>query len=763
MEPEPIFACYASAFEFENIYYVARAAAERKMKMKNKIVLIIAAAMLAVIMVAASIPVFGSNVEPSLSIDGFNLSFEDNVYIKYAVKLNGTTAEELGNNFEMLFWTAPQTSYTKGSESFSAKSIGDETINGTSYEIFKYTELAAKNMTDDIYARAYMKIGESEYYSEIEKYSVLQYAYNMLGYTDEGTDNANLKTLLTEMLGYGAAAQKYFNYKTDRLATDRYYQIKVVGGTLPDGMTNGLYKAGEKFFISAPETDKDGILFTCWKNSCGTVVSLATSDELLVGNFNEVYTSFYDNSKHIWKIGTKISEATCKRSAMYNWSCVVEGCNEVKIESFGNPNPQNHGDLRDATIIEPTCGNSGSIEGYCNECQTYVNEVIPPNPQNHGDLRDATIIEPTCGNSGSIEGYCNECQTYVNEVVPQITDRHTGKVVDVLAIAPDCVTSGRTEGWHCTDCGEFEESQYLAVNPSVHAPDCLKYQILSIPGTCAADALNVYYWSLCGCRVYVPIPNSKDPDNHYKNHITWSNGNSIPAATNTTVPSTNVEVSIKVPTCTEAGYHAYTYCEDCGIITNIDLSSCAEASCLLTDKQHENIAKSIFGTSEVPCYTVGKLINGAVPDAIAELLEIAKLEQDYKLALDVYVMPQGGETFISGSLVEVIVYITGENIDVEAFQFNLGYNHTIFTFVSAEVIYDDDKSTEGIQNVFSTPIVNDNEFSIRLISTIKVGVSSVNISGSKVPFIKYIFKLSESATSIEKTDIILLNGEFVSP
>ena len=155
---------------------------------KTKILVALTAVLLAIFMIAVAVPVFGSNVEPSLSIDGFNLSFEDNVYIKYAVKLNGTTAEALGSNFEMLFWTAPQAAYTKGSESFSAKSIGDETINNTSYEIFKYTELAAKNMTDDIYARAYMKIGDTEYYSELEKYSILQYAYNMLGKTDEGTE-----------------------------------------------------------------------------------------------------------------------------------------------------------------------------------------------------------------------------------------------------------------------------------------------------------------------------------------------------------------------------------------------------------------------------------------------------------------------------------------------------------------------------------------------------------------------------------------------
>ncbi len=689
---------------------------------KTKLLVALTAAVLAVIMIAVAIPAFASETEPSLSIDGFNLSFEDNIYIKYAVKLNGTTAEALGNNFKMLFWTAPQTSYTKGSESFSASSIGDETINGTSYEIFKYTELAAKNMTDDIYARAYMKIGDTEYYSELEKYSILQYAYNMLGKTDEGTDNENFKILLTEMLSYGAAAQKYFNYKTDRLATDSYYQIKVVGGTLSDGTDNGLYKAGEKFSVIAPETDKDGILFACWKNSRGNAVSFAASDELLVGNSNEEYISFYDNSEHIWEIGAKISEATCTRPATYDWSCVIEGCDEVKIESFGNPNPKNHGDLQDATIIEPTCGKSGSIEGYCNECQTYVNELIP-----------------------------------------QITDRHTGKVINVEAKAADCVTSGRTEGWYCTDCGESEESQYLTVNPRVHAQGCLKYQILSLSGTCGADKVDVYCWSLCVSMEYVPTPNSKNPDNHYKNHVTWSNGSSIPTATNTTVPTTKIEVSMKAPTCTETGYHAYTYCEDCGVITSIDLTSCAEAGCLLTAKQHENIAKSIFGTLAAPYYTVGKLINGAVSDAIAELLKIAKLEQDYKLTFDVDVMPNGGDTFVSGGLVEVIVYVTGENVDIEAFQYQLGYNDTILTFVSAEIVYDDDKNTEGIQNGFSTPIVNNNASSIRLLSTIKVGASSVNVSGNKVPFIKYIFKLSESATSIEKTDITLLNGEFVSP
>ena len=110
----------------------------------------------------------GTSTEPTLSIDKFNLSFSDSIYIKYAVKIDGVDTTLLGDDFQMLFWTVPQSIYEKGTEASSIVSTDTQTINGQKYYIFDYKKLAAKQMTDANYARAYLLVDGKAYYSEVE-------------------------------------------------------------------------------------------------------------------------------------------------------------------------------------------------------------------------------------------------------------------------------------------------------------------------------------------------------------------------------------------------------------------------------------------------------------------------------------------------------------------------------------------------------------------------------------------------------------------
>ncbi|MBR4872335.1 MAG: leucine-rich repeat domain-containing protein [Clostridia bacterium] len=151
--------------------------------------------------------------------------------------------------------------------------------------VFDYTELSAKQMTDVVYARAYAKVDGVDYYSDVNKYSILQYAYNKLATSSD----EELKELLTNMLAYGATAQKYFDYKEDRLPTADWYQIKVVGGRLDDGSSAGLYLSGEKVTLTAPDTDADGKTFSHWVDDSDNWVV----DEVIVGSQNAVYTPVY--------------------------------------------------------------------------------------------------------------------------------------------------------------------------------------------------------------------------------------------------------------------------------------------------------------------------------------------------------------------------------------------------------------------------------------------------------------------------------------
>lgn len=233
-----------------------------------------------------------SESEIGLNIEGANLSFEDSVYVIYAVSHEGIDADAV----QMLFWTSPKASeddYKIGSESYSGVATDiSATLSGSSCKVFKNDKLRAKNMTDYVYARAYAKVGDVEYYSEVSKYSILQYAYNMLGKTAEPSDSAAFKNMLSSMLQYGADAQTYFGHATSRLADADFYQINVVGGTLSDGFAKGLYTAGEAATLTAPATS-GGEEFSGWKSSSGEIVS--RDNPFILDEFtkNETYTAVY--------------------------------------------------------------------------------------------------------------------------------------------------------------------------------------------------------------------------------------------------------------------------------------------------------------------------------------------------------------------------------------------------------------------------------------------------------------------------------------
>ena len=265
------------------------------MKKSLKRILIIATVALlvcaaVVVAIVASDVAKQSESEVELNIYAANLSFSDSVYIKYLVDYENVEFSDVS----MLIWTKPQTEYKKGTEdSVLSNAYVDPDVGD--YAIFDYKELAAKQMTDTVYARAYVKVGDVEYYSAPKKYSILQYAYNKMGKTGTVSEDAKLVALLEDMLSYGALAQKYTNYKTDTLATDEFVQIKLSGGTFEDGFNHGLYKVGTSVKVTAPAAVED-FDFVGWRNLAGEIVSKDTVMTVTAGNTNERYTAVYQGN-----------------------------------------------------------------------------------------------------------------------------------------------------------------------------------------------------------------------------------------------------------------------------------------------------------------------------------------------------------------------------------------------------------------------------------------------------------------------------------
>lgn len=227
------------------------------------------------------------SVTPELDIKYCNLSFNSTIYIKYAVESNV-------DDVELLVWTEPRVDdYPAGTEEHKITTYYKETINGKVYNIFDFTKLPAKRMADSVYARAHTKVNGLDYYSDVNKYSILQYAYNM---KDRDDVAQSLKDLLNGILEYGKLAQKHFEHETDHLVTDSWYEINVNGGTiLEDGSNHGLYLKGDTITLTAPAINNDMQQFIAWKDSNGVVISADDRLEIDVWSENETYTPFYSD------------------------------------------------------------------------------------------------------------------------------------------------------------------------------------------------------------------------------------------------------------------------------------------------------------------------------------------------------------------------------------------------------------------------------------------------------------------------------------
>lgn len=150
----------------------------------------------------------------------YNLVFGNQVYIEYAVKVEGAGTPAL-SDVGVLIWREGTEERTPKTAVADLKAFKTETVGGTDCYVLKYTDLGAKEMTDKVYSQPYVKYRGATTYGEMTGYSVCTYAERKLGLVEgvAGTTDPNLISTIRDMLHYGASSQLYFNYKTDKLAT----------------------------------------------------------------------------------------------------------------------------------------------------------------------------------------------------------------------------------------------------------------------------------------------------------------------------------------------------------------------------------------------------------------------------------------------------------------------------------------------------------------------------------------------------------------
>ncbi|MBR6825412.1 MAG: hypothetical protein IKM59_02580, partial [Oscillospiraceae bacterium] len=108
--------------------------------------------------------------------------------------------------------------------------IRDYSVQDGSYS-FAYRNIAPHRMGDTLTATLYATYNGQVYACQSKDYSVADYCYNMLSKTEGDDSYAKLRTLLVDILLYGAESQKYTNYKADALCTARLTEDQLACGT----------------------------------------------------------------------------------------------------------------------------------------------------------------------------------------------------------------------------------------------------------------------------------------------------------------------------------------------------------------------------------------------------------------------------------------------------------------------------------------------------------------------------------------------------
>ena len=206
-------------------------------------------------------------------IAAFNLSLADTIYIDYAISV-----PEDAESYGVLVWerSAPA-EFVHGTGGVEITEGAWQTeYGGEKLWVFAYRGLVIKELADDVYAVPFYKEGGEYVYGKAEKYSVIQYAYAQ-------RNNEKLKPILDSLLSLGTEAQKYFGYRTDRLADSEFVKVSVHGAYLPDGCDFGMFIAGVDTLPVPTAPDGVGGEFDGWyKDAAFTekleIISAETTD-----------------------------------------------------------------------------------------------------------------------------------------------------------------------------------------------------------------------------------------------------------------------------------------------------------------------------------------------------------------------------------------------------------------------------------------------------------------------------------------------------
>jgi len=162
----------------------------------------------------------------NLSFDAASLTLEQNISVNF--KANAENLAAFTNV------------YAKFNFNGHREKIVEGKLEGDKY-VFTFDEVGPHNFGKEITAQLFGTYESSEYVGEELVYSVKDYCYNKLDQYADATDKKEFKTLLVDLLNYGAKAQVYSDTEANALVNaDLTEEEKAFGTINPPVVNNGV-------------------------------------------------------------------------------------------------------------------------------------------------------------------------------------------------------------------------------------------------------------------------------------------------------------------------------------------------------------------------------------------------------------------------------------------------------------------------------------------------------------------------------------------
>lgn len=152
-----------------------------------------------------------------LKISGASLTLQNDLTLNYKVQKSVLENGRYQNPYILFELNGVQTKVSEYSD------------EGT-YYVFRFKNIAPNQMQDAIQATLCASAGDTVIRGKTVSYSVSTYCYNMLNRCTT-PEYAKLRTLLVDLMQYGAQSQLYTNYQTDALVTARLTAEQLAYGT----------------------------------------------------------------------------------------------------------------------------------------------------------------------------------------------------------------------------------------------------------------------------------------------------------------------------------------------------------------------------------------------------------------------------------------------------------------------------------------------------------------------------------------------------